>query len=137
LNHLNQKNLTGKTVYNYIYLILKIRIQIAIQLSKKQKGVWADDGNGAGCHDLRCLWRSNFHTIVSNNMKVITDLGYINSYYPVKFVHGKKKPRNGELTVEEQLKNKIIAKQRGIIEKYIGYIKIKFDIFLIGARLNY
>jgi len=53
-----------------------VRFQIAIGYDMRCE--WIDDGNGAGCHDLRCLWRSNFHELFQNTT-ILADNGYINS----------------------------------------------------------
>ena len=68
---------------------------------------------------MRCIWRSNLH----KNESLQYVIGYINNYYSLDFLHATK---GNDLNEDEKIKNKKINKQRGIIEKYIGRIKLRF-----------
>ena len=61
---------------------------------------------------MRCIWRSNLHQVIKDT-KCLADLAYINTYYPTKFITGKKKPRNRTLSASDITYNQKIAKQRG------------------------
>jgi len=106
-----------------------VRFQLAV--GHDMRCEWIDDGNAAGCHDLRCLWRSNFHQPFSN-LNVLADNGYINSFYPVNIITGYKKPRNGELDQLQQAYNASHGTARSPVERYIGIYKCRFDMAMHG-----
>jgi len=92
---------------------------------------WVDNGNAAGCHDLRCLWRSNFHDPFQNT-NVLADNGYINSSYPVNLVTGYKKPINGELDEQQVVYNASHGFARSVVERFIGIFKSRFEMAMDG-----
>jgi hypothetical protein len=92
---------------------------------------WIDNGNASGCHDLRCLWRSNFHDPFQNT-NVLADNGYINALYPVNIVTGYKKPRNGELDDQQVVFNASHGFARSRVERYIGIFKSRFEMAMHG-----
>ena len=106
-----------------------MRFQLAV--GHDMRCEWIDDGNAAGCHDLRCLWRSNFHEPF-RNVNVLADNGYINPFYPVNMVTGYKKPRNGELDRLQQEYNASHGTARSPVERYIGIYKSRFDMAMHG-----
>jgi len=81
-----------------------------------------------GCHDFK-LYESSTGSAVSGGIKMRGDSGYQgiarlhkNSETP------KKKPRGGELTVEEKAENRRISRERMLIENINAKIKV-FKIF--------
>ena len=87
-----------------------IRIQLGIGFN--QRAYWTCEGNPAGVHDMRCIWRFNLHKHIKDT-KILADTAYIQQYYPIEILTGKKKPRNGTLSESDINYNKIISKQRG------------------------
>lgn len=76
---------------------------------------------------MRCIRRSNLHQNTQLRLvKGLTDTGYINNYYPLQFLHGKK---GSNLTENEKIINAKISNQRGVIEKYFGRLKLMYLIF--------
>jgi hypothetical protein len=52
----------------YKYKFAAVRYQVCITSDKQ--AFWICEGNPAGAHDMRCLWRSNFHQIFGNNSSI-------------------------------------------------------------------
>jgi hypothetical protein len=105
-----------------------VKFQVAISLDSQI--IFCDDGNPGGVHDLRALWRSNFH-FGHLNLTGLVDTGYINRFYPVKLIF----PSKGtDLSEYQKTRNALIQRERGKIEKVFGLLKSRFECFSDGYR---
>lgn len=110
------------------------RYQVAI--CANQRGYWVDDGNPAGCHDMRCIWRSNFFEQFQDysQVTIIADTAYIGNYYPIHRITPYKKPCNSNLSAEQERFNKLLARDRVRIENFFGALKFRFQCFHVPYR---
>lgn len=111
----------------------KNALRFQVLLSHDKQVIWTDKGNGAGTHDMRCVFRSNLHQ-VTTGMSIMADTAYINTYHPTHFITKYKKPNNRELNLMELNYNHAHSSERSKVERYFGLLKVRFSFLLDGYR---
>lgn len=87
-----------------------------------------DDGNPAGVHDYKCLWRANFDNHLKfPEDKLLADCGYIGNRIRLAITTPYKCPPGRELNATEQKINKSISSVRVRVEHFFGVAKGRFD----------
>jgi hypothetical protein len=72
--------------------------------------------------------------MVFPNCNIMTDTGYINTYYPVNFVTKYKATTGHPLTEEQLTYNQAHSIERGKIERFFGILKARFQFLICGYR---
>jgi hypothetical protein len=111
----------------------KNAVSFQVCIGADLRAEWCDQGNAAGCADMRCLWRSDFHLMFAN-CNILGDTGYINSYYPINIITKYKAPRGGALTQEQVNYNYAHGQERNPIERLLGILKSRFEFLQDGYR---
>jgi len=90
--------------------------------------ILVDDGNPAGVHDYKCLWRANFdNQLKFPDDKLLADAGFIGNRIRLFLTTPKKKPANRELNATEMKTNKKLSAARVRVEHFFGVAKGRFD----------
>ena len=127
-----KKYFSGKhKLYGYKMEVSVLPIGIAVHCNSHYPGSVADIDifyKNADFHDV-ALWKSKneghrqaldygpFHDTHPNTWAALADKGYRGACDRVRFIHPKRKPKNGFLTIEEDKENKAISSDRIIVEK--------------------
>lgn len=95
--------------------------------------IWTDNGNPAGVHDYRCIWRSDLvRKIDFAQDSLIADLGYQGKRLRVYFETPL--PKGQILTLADEVTSKKFHATRVLVEHFFGVLKLRFPIFRVGYQ---
>ena len=95
--------------------------------------IWTDNGNPAGVHDYRCIWRSDLvRKIDFDQDALMADLGYQGKRLRVYFETPL--PKDQIFTLADQTDSNVFHSTRVRIEHFFGVLKLRFPIFRIGYQ---
>jgi hypothetical protein len=106
-----------------------------------KKFAFVSNAEPAAKHDLERLQEVQQHILqnLGQNEGIVLDKGFV-GFVPVEprgqwlIMH--KRPKHGELSVDEKKRNKEISLVRKPIEKELGDINSRFEIFAVKYRHN-